>query len=146
MRDRHFVVPASYLLLRKNGNEFLMLKRANTGYMDGYYSLVAGHVDPNESFTKTIIREAKEEAGITLQEEHLNVVHIMHRKSDDHERIDTFFLADVWEGELQNCEPHKCSDLSWFKAHELPDKTLDYVKDVILAVADNKFYSEFGWD
>ena len=52
-------------------NKVLMMKRQNTGYMDGMYALVAGHVEVGESFKAAIIREAKEEVGITLKEENL---------------------------------------------------------------------------
>ncbi|MFH1669466.1 MAG: NUDIX domain-containing protein [Candidatus Woesearchaeota archaeon] len=65
-KKRHQNVPASYLTLFKD-DKVLLLRRFNTGYEDGNYSMVAGHVDPGETFTQCIIREAKEEAGIELE-------------------------------------------------------------------------------
>lgn len=41
--ERHKVVPAVYAVFR-DGDRLLLLRRANTGYYDGYYSLPAGHV------------------------------------------------------------------------------------------------------
>ena len=79
-KERHQNVPASYLTLLKD-NKVLLLKRFNTGYENGNYSMVAGHVDPGESFVQCIIREAKEEAGIQLDPEDLKVAHVMHRNS-----------------------------------------------------------------
>jgi 8-oxo-dGTP pyrophosphatase MutT (NUDIX family) len=38
------ITPASYFILEKDGKVFLA-RRFNTGYEDGKYSLVAGHLD-----------------------------------------------------------------------------------------------------
>ena len=61
-RKDSLILPASYLVLIDN-SKILLSKRHNTGFMDGYYSFVAGHVEKGESYSGTIIREAFEEAG-----------------------------------------------------------------------------------
>ncbi len=122
MKKRHQNTSASYLALFKD-NKILLLRRFNTGYEDGNYSMVAGHVDSGETFTQCIIREAKEEAGITLRPEDLRVAHVMHRNSEEDEyseRVDVFFVAERWGGEITNKEPHKCDDLSWFDLDNIP--------------------------
>lgn len=83
-KNYHTNIPASYLILIKD-NKILLLRRANTGFKDGFYSMVAGHVDPGETFTDCIIREAQEEAGITLTIQDISVMHMMHRKSSQYE-------------------------------------------------------------
>ncbi len=65
---RNTNIPACYLVLIDRGR-VLMMQRKNTGYMDGWYSFVAGHVEKGESFTRGILREALEEAGLTLRED-----------------------------------------------------------------------------
>ncbi|HRW58425.1 MAG TPA: NUDIX domain-containing protein [Chlamydiales bacterium] len=141
-------IPAAYLILFKE-NKTLLLKRKNTGYQDGNYSLIAGHVEPNESFTESMIREAKEEAGITLSSKDLQVVHLMHRKSSspsNNQRIDLFFLANNWQGEITNIEPHKCEELAWFDLNDLPSNIIPYVNEALHHVIHQKFYSEKGWN
>jgi 8-oxo-dGTP pyrophosphatase MutT (NUDIX family) len=137
-------VPASYLVLFKN-NKVLLLKRFNTGYEDGNYSFIAGHVDKGETFTQAIIREAYEEADIKFKSNDLKVIHVMHRKSIDSQRVDVFFTADKWEGKIKNKEPNKCLDLSWFGLDNLPRNIIPYIKEVINKIKRNIFYCEYGW-
>ena len=142
---RHQNIPASYLTLIKD-SKILLLRRANTGFEDGNYSMIAGHVDPNETFTRCVIREAREEAGIVLKPENLKVAHVMHRKSNNEERVDFFFVAEKWDGEIINKEPHKCDELSWFDLDNIPKNTISYVKQAISAIRNKVYYSENGWD
>ena len=143
--QRHGIIPAAYVILKQDGKVLLQL-RANTGYEDGQYGLVAGHVEPGESFTVGIIREAKEEAGIDLSPEQLKPVHFMHRGgAPDNERADMFFVAEHWGGEVQNMEPHKCDGLHWFALDELPENVVPYVREALLSVEEGIFYSELDW-
>ena len=89
--ERFKLVVAVHLILIENG-KILLLRRYNTGYEDGNYSVVAGHVDGNESVIHAMKREAFEEAGITIKEEDLDIVHVMHRKTPERESIDYFVL------------------------------------------------------
>ncbi|HPN54957.1 MAG TPA: NUDIX domain-containing protein [Candidatus Moranbacteria bacterium] len=146
-QKRHQNVPASYLTLMKDG-KVLLLRRFNTGYEDGNYSMVAGHVDQGETFTQCIIREAKEEAGILLKPEDLKAMHVMHRNShtaENNERVDVFFIAQNWQGEPQNKEPNKCDDLSWFELDNLPENTIPYIRQALEGIKNRVYYSEHGW-
>jgi len=142
IKERHKIIPASYLFLIEN-NKILLQRRFNTGYEDGKYSLVAGHVDKGETFTEAVIREVKEEAGITLQADDLSVVHVMNRNIKDNERIDVFFVAKKWTGDIENKEPNKCDDLSWFDLDDMPDNIIPYIKKVINYIKNKIVYSEY---
>jgi mutator protein MutT len=146
-KERLKAVPASYLVLMKDG-KILMARRFNTGYEDGNYSFPAGHVDAGENFTQCVIREIKEEININLNLKDLKFIHVMHRDSGEGEignRIDMFFTAEKWEGEIKNIEPNKCDDLSWFDLDNLPENTIPYIKQAIEYIKNKTFYSEFGW-
>ncbi|WP_228059029.1 NUDIX domain-containing protein [Nostoc sp. LEGE 06077] len=78
------LIPDSYLILIKD-EKILLIRRFNTGYEDGNYSVVAGLVDGNETFVQAVVREAKEEVGIDLNIQDLEVVHIIHRKDSGEE-------------------------------------------------------------
>lgn len=135
---------AAYLVLHKGG-QVLLLRRFNTGYQDGKYSVVAGHLEGRETAEQCIIREAKEEAGITLALEDVNVVHVMHRLSTDREYFDIYLRADRWTGEISNMEPGKCDALTWFSIGDLPDNILPEVKLALTNIDSGKFYGEIGW-
>lgn len=143
--ERFKLIPAVYLILRK-GDEVLLLQRANTGYQDGKYSLVSGHLDGDELASYGLAREAKEEAGVTVQPQDLVLVHTVHRLSrneNNQERMDLFFEATTWEGEVTNMEPHKCGDLRWFDINHLPDQMIPLVRQVLESVARGGHYSEY---
>lgn len=142
-KERFKCISACYLLLTKDG-ETLLSRRFNTGYEDGNYSVVAGHIEEKESAITALVREAKEEAGILINPQDVHLVHTHHRMALD-ERMELFFSTNTWKGEIVNLEPEKCSDLSWFPLNNLPPNTIPYIKHVLEAVERGEIYSEFGW-
>lgn len=122
-----------------------MLRRFQTGYMDGFYSVVAGHVEGNEFFRAAMAREAYEEAGISIEIDALRLVHTMHIL-DQEERLHLFFEADNWTGEVTNMEPQKCDDLAWYTVQEKFEKMVPYVAAALEKISKEIHYSEFGRD
>ncbi len=134
---------AVYLLFVRDG-KILLLRRANTGFQDGMYSLVAGHIDGGETLRAAAAREAKEEAGVNIAVDDLHLKVVMHRL-EGREYIDFYFEPAKWQGELTNMEPGKCDDLHWFPLDALPDNVIPYVREVIRAYRDGVEYVEWGW-
>lgn len=97
--ERFKVYAAAFLVLVKDG-QVLLLKRKGTGYKDGEYSLIAGHLDGGETTKQCIIREAREEAGIKINPEDLEVTHTMHYLSPDREYFGIFLNAEKWSGKI----------------------------------------------
>jgi 8-oxo-dGTP diphosphatase len=144
MTEQRFQLKAAVHLFLLRDNELLMLRRFNTGYEDGKYSVVAGHLDGGEEVKTAAIREAREEAGIELDPSALEVVGVMHRKSND-ERVDFFVTARQWSGVIENREPDKCDDLRWFDLDNLPANTIPYIRRAVDQFQQGKWFDSYGW-
>src|SRR3989344_4434572 len=142
-KKRFTYIGSVYLILIHNG-QVLLSRRFNTGYEDGKYGLVAGHMDCNESPTTAMIREAREEVGLKLQARDLQMVHVIHRKKKD-ERIYFFFTAYKGKGEPINTEPNRCDELSWFLLSKLPENIIPFIRLALTHFKNKETYSEFGW-
>lgn len=134
---------AVYLIMREE-NKVLLIRRFNTGWMDGMYSLPAGHIDGNETVQTAMSREAKEEINLDILPEDLSVLHIMHRKSD-YEYFDFFLETKKYTGILKNNEEDKCDEIKWFSIDSLPENTLTYVREAFKQISEGKNFSSFGF-
>ncbi len=67
-RFPRYNVAVSMIVIRKNDNYILLIKQ----YSRPDYILVAGYVNRTESLEKAVIRELKEETGMTAKEYHYN--------------------------------------------------------------------------
>ncbi len=144
-QNKFTVIPAVFLILQNDQGLVLTMKRENTGHMDGLFGLPSGHVDGGESFKQAMIREAKEEIGVEIDPKDLEFEHIMHRKVEDGiERIDIYYSAQKWTGEVANVETDKCSELKWQYGDE--DEIIDYVKEVLVKIADGEGDSSWGFE
>lgn len=142
--ERFKLVVAVHLILIQN-NQILLLRRYNTGYEDGNYSVVAGHIDGNESVIHAMKREALEEAGITIDENDLEIVHTMHRKTLNRESIDYFLTCKNYTGEIQIMEKDKCDELRFYNLEHLPENVIPYVRKAIEYYQNGVSFSTYGW-
>ncbi|MFD4401137.1 NUDIX domain-containing protein [Nocardia sp. NPDC058499] len=141
---RHKVIGDVHLLLTDGQGRVLFGRRANTGYEDGAYHLPSGHLEAGESVVAALVREAKEEIGVTINPGAVGFAHVMHNSSSGG-RVAFFFQVERWEGEPANIEPDKCDDLVWFALDTLPERMIPYCREALRHVADRRQFSTFGW-
>ena len=141
MRAR-FPVTVHLLFFREH--QILLLRRFNTGYRDGEYSVPAGHLDGNETVMAAAAREAQEEIGVQIDTGDILFSSVMHRTEDD-ERVDFFVRIRKWHGELVNAEGDKCDELCWMDVNNLPLNTIPYVRQAIQNHLNRVKFDEFGW-
>ncbi len=145
-KPRHQIIPAVYLLFL-DGQKILLLRRFQTGWRDGEYSLPSGHLEGNESVMQAGVREAAEEVGVKIKVKDLEFVHVVNRQAQEggHERVDFFFEIKKYQGKLINNEPHKCDDIRWFNINHPPANTVPLVKHVLDEITRSHYYSECDW-
>jgi 8-oxo-dGTP diphosphatase len=144
-KERFKLIASVYALFIKDG-KILLTRRFQTGFEDGKYNFPAGHVDGQETMRNAMVREAFEEVGAKLKPDDLELVLTMHRWCGDHERVDLFFVAKKWEGEIKIMESNKCDDLSWFPLDNLPENIIPYNRKAIDCYINKEIYCEFAWE
>lgn len=125
-----------HLMLIQDGK--LLLQERKGGFTDGYFTPVSGHVDKGEGVIDALIRESKEEAGITLKKETLKIKVIAHlldapykgRRADI---INYFVFTDTYDGVIENKEPDKTKTLAFYDLNALPDKLMSHIFEVLKA-------------
>jgi 8-oxo-dGTP pyrophosphatase MutT (NUDIX family) len=140
---RHQVTTDVHLLLLDD-ERVLFGRRQHTGYEDGAYHLPSGHLEADESVVAALVREAKEEIGVTIEPEAAEFAHVMHNSSGGG-RAAFFFTVRDWEGEPDNREPDKCSELAWFALDALPDHLIPYCRTALEHIATGQPFSIYGW-
>ena len=132
---RHTMKVASFLILI-NDEKLLMVRRFQSGWEDGKYTLPSGHIEQGEFPEDTIIREAKEEVDLNLIK--VELVHVQYQKD---RYVDFYFTSDDWSGEAIINAPDECDDIQWFPIEkssdiEIPDKIRIAIKSYL---AGNSF-------
>ncbi|GCE78128.1 NUDIX domain-containing protein [Cellulomonas biazotea] len=138
LAHRSLLVAAAYVVLRR-GDEVLLQLRRGTGYRDGHWAVLAGHVDPGESVHEAAVREAAEESGIVVREADLRPLTALHRFERGgpavEQRLDVFFEVDAWTGDAVLREADRAEHLAWFPIAALPEPVVPHERIVLDALA-----------
>lgn len=127
-------------------SKLLFLLRQNAKFFSGYYGLMGGKIEENESITDTLIRETYEEIGITITKSNLHFAHCLSFKNEKNEDLLVLIFKILnWSGEPVNKEPDKCAELAWFSSNELPDNVIPRHRQIVEMVQNAILYSENGW-
>ena len=143
MPETRSVFNAAVSLLLIRGNNILLTRRSNTGWADGKYALVGGHIEDNETVFDTSVREAEEEIGIIIDPKSLKVVHTMHDSKYNY--IVFYLLATQWKGEPIVKEKEKIDDIRWFPLNNLPKNIPGQNKQGLNEYIRKEQFSEFKY-
>lgn len=140
MRD-HFPVIVHTLLFR-NGR-VLLLRRARTGYLDGWYALPGGHLERGESVAACAIRECFEETGIVIDAARLRPAAVMPYRSDDQQGVDFIMACDDFAGEPRLAEPDRFDSIAFWSVDALPPMTVPYIASALELRDRGEWFQEF---
>ena len=113
----HIVYPRlspSIIVLIRRGDEALMARNAN--WPEGFYSTLAGFVEPGESVEQTLHREVAEEVGV-------RVTNLRYMGSQSWPFPNSLMLgyhADYLDGEIV-CQDGEIADAQWFRHDDMPN-------------------------
>ncbi len=144
--SQHFKALSAVLpvvLREQDGREeVLLLRRANTNYMDGRWDFAgSGHVEEGETASQAVCRELLEETGLVAEPGDAEFLHVAHRIKES-TYYDFYFEIRTWTGEPSIREPEKCSGMAWFPVDDLPQDMIPNRRRVFLLSRTGAPYSE----
>lgn len=144
---QRYALNASVFVVVCRGDHVLLLRRANTGWKDGQWSLPAGSHDGGETLEQSAARELREETGLDAHPHDMRLIHLLHARAGDNggEWLGAFFLATHWQGDAVISEPAKHDGLDWFPLDALPDELIAYTRQGLRLGLQGTAYSSFGW-
>jgi len=124
----------------REGKVLLLQRTKSKG---GGYNLVGGHVEPGEAPLEALRRETREEIGVQIDPEALELMRLVYReKKGSSPKLHMVFWVHHWEGEPINREPNKCLGIDWHPLDQLPED-LATVAGLVLRLEDQSpFYVE----
>ncbi|MFB6961391.1 NUDIX domain-containing protein [Streptomyces sp. NPDC056309] len=140
------VIGVHLYLERSDGTVLLGLRHPNSAFALSTWHVLAGHCE-QENAIACLIREAREEAGLHIERQDVELVHVVHHidKAGDRPRMGLFFRARSWSGEPELREPDKCTQWRFWDPAALPDDLVSYTRVAIEKIQNGELYSETGW-
>ncbi|MGW4550204.1 NUDIX domain-containing protein [Streptomyces violaceorubidus] len=140
------IIGVHLYLERSDGTVLLGLRHPDSAFAPSAWHVLAGHCE-QESAIDCLIREAMEEAGLHIERQDVELVHVVHHIGQPRNppRMGLFFRARTWSGEPVLREPDKCTQWKFWDPAALPDDLVPYTRLAIAEIQNGELYSETGW-
>ncbi|MEU9776600.1 NUDIX domain-containing protein [Streptomyces sp. NPDC047968] len=140
------VIGVHLYLERPDGTVLLGLRHPDSAFAPSTWHVLAGHCE-QENAIACLLREAWEEAGLHIERQDVELVHVVHHidRAGDRPRMGLFFRARAWDGEPELREPDKCTQWKFWDPAALPDDLVPYTRVAIGKIQKGQLYSETGW-
>lgn len=131
-------VELTTLCLISRGEEILLQNRVKDDWRG--YALPGGHIEPGESIVDSVIREMKEETGLTIQKPKL--CGIKQFPIDGGRYLVFLFKTDRFTGELCSSQEGK---MEWVKRQDISHISAVADLDELIDVMEQDDLSEFQY-
>lgn len=136
MHTKELTIFTNMCLIYKD-NKILVQERTKTDWPG--ITLPGGHVEKGENFYDAIIREVKEEIGLTLLEPILCGIEEYKQTKDEDRYVILFYKCNKFEGELKSSDEGK---IYWLDRDKLNSVELSLDLDRMIEIMESETLSE----
>ena len=134
------------VLIQQNGKILLGRRHEDPNKADSVFraanvwTMPGGKLDYGESFIEGAIREVKEETGLDVKAEDLDVICLNEDMNEHAHFITVGLIAKKFSGEPQVLEPDEITEWKFFGEDELPENIYFPSEKVLKNYKAGKFY------
>lgn len=108
----------------RRGDRLLVIERGPEARRSGYWAPLSGKVEPGESQAEALVREVREEVGLTVSP----LAKVWESETDDRRFRLHWWTADVAQGEIV-MQPGEVSDARWVTVGEFLELRPTFAED-----------------
>lgn len=108
------------IILNEKGEVLLMKRGKKCKNEIGAWALIGGALDFGETLRDGIVREVKEETGLTVEVTKQFPAHDHILPDENQHWVGNVFVTRLISGTPKITEPEKCEEIGWFSLTNLP--------------------------
>lgn len=136
-RSQATILTNMCLIENQQGNIVMQIRDPERYSWSGA-ALPGGHIEAHEGLVESVIREIKEETGLTIKNPRLVGMKHWYTKEDERYLVFLYRTSD-FEGEIRSTEE---GEIKWIPRHQVPDMDLAYDMLNLLRVFEEEELSE----
>ncbi|HET9850186.1 MAG TPA: NUDIX domain-containing protein [Candidatus Saccharimonadales bacterium] len=117
------VIPTVFVAALSAG-KVVLVHRQNTGFFDDFWDLPSGHIEDGEAIKSAAVRELKEETGLSVKAEDLELFNVTQNfMSGGRPYLYFMFKTEKWQGKPRVTEPNLSTAVEAHPLNNLPKVT-----------------------
>ena len=125
-------------LIKNSEGKLLFLNRKKSTWPG--ITFPGGHVENNETYLESVVREIKEETNLDVSD--LELYFVSDDIAIDRHYVTIDYITNTFVGNIKIMEPTKIDEWKWFSIEELPENIYSPSKKCIEYYLENKRRNE----